>query len=206
MMTPDHLIDGDESRVADSVMFRAVMGKTIPEDFTLADAPLKRRSTAGLAWASRREVLDECGLYDACILGGGDRAILCAALGRPDRGAQALVMSNRRATHYYSWAQKYAAAVRGRVSHIPGRLYHLWHGDLENRQYSARQKILERFEFDPYADIALGEGGYWRWDTDKKEFHHAIKEYFGSRKEDGVEETSDNFDMAVPAGNPIRSS
>jgi len=186
---PDQLVDGDRSRVADSVVFRTVMGQAIPEDFCLADAPLKRRSTAGLAWASRRESLDEHGLYDACILGGADRAILCAALGKPDYGAQALIMSERRATHYYTWARGYAEAVRGRVGHIGGRLYHLWHGDLENRQYAARQKILERFDFDPYYDIALDEGGCWRWDSDKTELHQVVREYFGSRKEDGEEAT-----------------
>jgi hypothetical protein len=182
---PDQLIDGNESPMADSVMFRTVMGKSIPEDFCLADAPLKRRSTAGLAWASQREPLMEHGLYDACILGGADRAILCAALGKPDYGAQALAMSKRRAAHYYSWARAYAKAVDGRVGHIGGRLYHLWHGDLENRQYSARQKILERFDFDPYSDIALDVEGCWRWDSDKAKLHQVVREYFGSRKEDG---------------------
>jgi len=186
---PNQLIDGNWSLMADSVMFRKVMGKSIPEDFFLADAPLKRRSTAGLAWASRKEPLDEHGLYDACILGGADRAILCAALGRPEYGAKALVMGELRATHYYAWARAYAKAVGGRVGHIEGRLYHLWHGDLENRQYAARQKILERFDFDPYSDIALDEFGCWRWDSDKTELQQVVREYFGSRKEDGEEAT-----------------
>ena len=46
---PEQLVDGDRSRMADSVMFRTAMGTSIPEDFCLADAPLIRRSTAGLA-------------------------------------------------------------------------------------------------------------------------------------------------------------
>ena len=189
---PDQLINGNGFHNADSVMFRTLMGKSIPEDFCLADAPIKRRSTAGLAWASRREPLDEHGLYDACILGGADRAILCAALGKPEYGAQALVMSKQRAAHYYAWARDYAKSVGGRVGHIEGRLYHLWHGDLVNRQYSARQNILERFDFDPYSDIALDDGGCWRWDSDKTEFHQVIREYFGSRKEDGDEAACTN--------------
>jgi hypothetical protein len=41
-------------------------------------------SSSGMAWAARRELLEQHGLYDRCIIGGGDTAIACAAWGRPD--------------------------------------------------------------------------------------------------------------------------
>src|SRR5262249_22115373 len=136
-------IDGRSQAVV-SVVCKMAMGESAPEDFSEADAPLKRRSTAGLAWASRREVLEAHGIYDACILGSADRAILCAALGQFDFATRALLMDDRRGKHYFAWAEPYYETVRGRVGHIQGLLFHLWHGELRNRQYSLRQQALNK--------------------------------------------------------------
>jgi hypothetical protein len=176
---------GDNSQLAQSVVCKMAMGETTPEDFYAAEAPLKCRSTAGLAWASRREVLEEHGIYDACILGSADRAILCAALGQFGYGARALAMNQRRIEHYLLWAKPYSSTVRRRVGYIRGRLFHLWHGDLPNRQYASRHRILEQFDFDPFTDIAVDWNGCWRWDSDKRELHQSVRDYFRSRKEDG---------------------
>ncbi|HUI26907.1 MAG TPA: hypothetical protein VL403_12555, partial [Candidatus Kryptonia bacterium] len=42
---------------------------------------LKRGRALGMAWAARRELLERHGLYDACILGSGDKAMVLAGLG-----------------------------------------------------------------------------------------------------------------------------
>ncbi len=188
-MTPDQLGAENGSQPAISVVCKMARGESTPEDFFEADAPLKRRSTAGLAWGSRREVLDSHGIYDACILGSADRAILCAALGQFDYAARALLMDNRRVEHFLGWAKPYYDTVAGRVGHIQGRLYHLWHGELQNRQYSSRQRALNKYSFDPFTDIALDEYGCWRWNSDKRELHQFVRDYFESRKEDGEEAT-----------------
>ncbi len=169
-----------------SVVGKLTDGEATPEDLFRSDAPLERGSTAGLAWASRREVLERHGLYDACILGSGDRTILSAALGEFDCGSRATFMNDRRKEHYLAWAQPYFATVRGRVGHIPGRLFHLWHGDLKDRQYEGRHRGFESFDFDPFADITLDENSCWRWSSDKKEMHEFVRSYFESRNEDGA--------------------
>ena len=69
---------------SESIIYKHNKNETAPEDFFLANAPLARRTTAGLAWASHRSLLERHGLYDAAILGSGDRAIVCAALGQFD--------------------------------------------------------------------------------------------------------------------------
>jgi len=38
----------------------------------------------GYAWAAQRAMLEQVGFYDACIVGGGDKAMFAAAIGRPD--------------------------------------------------------------------------------------------------------------------------
>ena len=35
-----------------------------------------------------------------------------------------------------------------------GRIFHLWHGDLRDRQYAERVPTMRQFDYDPAADIA----------------------------------------------------
>lgn len=161
-------------------------GTATVEDLVSNLAQLTLGSTTGLGWASRRSVLDAHGLYDACILGGADRFIMCAALGRVELARRCQRMSDRRFEHYLAWARPYQEAVGGRVGTISGRVFHLWHGELKDRRYEERFALLERF--DPFTDIALDAGGSWRWNSAKPELHAAIRRYFDQRLEDGAPE------------------
>jgi hypothetical protein len=169
-----------------SVVLKLAAGEAGPEDLFLANAPLERGSTAGLAWAARRQVLEKHRLYDACILGTGDRAMLCAALGKLDYGARTTLMNDRWRRHYLAWARPYSESVMARVGSVGGRLFHLWHGEIEDRQYGERHRRLQAFDFDPLDDIALDRGGCWRWNSDKKAMHAFVRRYFESRNEDGA--------------------
>ena len=168
-----------------SAIYLMSQGKARDEDFMRAGMPVGLQSTVGLAWACSRKLLRRHGLYDACIIGGADRAILGAALGRFDYGIEALRMSGKRLNHYLEWAQPFHEAVKGRVCHIPGRAFHLWHGELLNRQYESRLDILNRYAFDPYLDISKDDQGLWKWASDKPDLHRDLRTYFASRNEDG---------------------
>lgn len=168
-----------------SAIFLLAQGQATEADFADAGIPVNARSTVGLAWAGSRRVMQKCGLYDACIVGGADRAILGAALGRFELGTRALRMQGPRTDHYLSWARAFHDEIRGSVGHIPGRAFHLWHGDLRNRQYADRQDLLNQHDFDPSADIALDSQGLWRWNSAKPQLHAGVSAYFASRKEDG---------------------
>jgi hypothetical protein len=182
---PDGLRSWHRSPTALSVVHKIATGEGAPEDLFLANAPLERRSTAGLAWASPRAVLDKHGLYDACILGSGDRVILCAALGQFSYGARSTLMNNRQAEHYLQWARPYYKTVPGRVGYIEGRLFHLWHGGQEDRRYGERHRGLAAYEFDPFIDIMVDPNGCWQWNSGKKELHAFVTRYFTTRNEDG---------------------
>lgn len=139
----------------------------------------------GAAWCCRRNVLQEHGLYDACILGGGDRAVLGAALGEYDDAADRLLLSERHREHYMEWARPFFETVQGRVGWVDQKLYHLWHGKKKNRLYRKRHETLNAYELDPRKDIALDSSGCWRWNSDKKDLHEEVKRYFDFRNEDG---------------------
>ena len=147
------------------------------------------RSTCGLAWAARRDLVARHGLYDACILGGGDRATACGGLGRFSLALRAMRANPRRAEHYLGWARPFFASTAARVVSAPGRIFHLWHGDLGDRRYGERHALLA--DFDPFTDIAAAPGQCWRWSSDKPAFHATVRRYFEERREDGAGGTAD---------------
>ncbi len=168
-----------------SMIYKMVVEHVPPEDLLISHPRLKRAATHGLAWATRREVLDRHGLYDACVVGSGDRAMLCAAVGAFEHAAQALLMNARQQAHYLAWARPFFETMRGQIGYIPGLALHLWHGEVKDRQYGARERGFQAFAFDPFRDIALDAHGCWRWSSDKPELHAYVRSYFASRNEDG---------------------
>jgi len=182
---PEQFASWNAPPTSRSVVSKRIRGCADAQDYMLANAPKVRNSTAGLAWASPRWLLEEHGLYDACILGSGDRSILCAAIGEYQYATQALRMGAVRQEHYLEWARPYYAAVQGRVGYIRGRALHLWHGDAGLRKYQERHNGMRPFGFDPNEDIAIGNDGPWRWDSNKPHLHRYVRDYFASRNEDG---------------------
>ena len=87
----------------------------------------------GFAWAARRELLEEVGLYDPCLTGSGDHLMSHGFSGGMRRSpCMKRVIGNQAAymRHYLRWADKTRELVQGRLGYIPGTLLHLWHGDL----------------------------------------------------------------------------
>jgi hypothetical protein len=139
----------------------------------------------GFMWAARRDLVQERGLHDACILGGGDFAFACAAFGCFDVVILQEAMNERQRECYLAWAEPFFQAVRAEVIHVDCPIYHLWHGCLLDRHYEERQQGLHAFHFDPYRDIALTDNQVWRWNSDKPLLHQYVRDYFALRKEDG---------------------
>jgi hypothetical protein len=144
-----------------------------------------RRRNSGFAWAAPRDLVARHRLYDACILGSGDRAIACAGYGRHRTAALAFLRNDAQRRHYFRWADRFAAEIHGRVHYVTGAVAHLWHGDLGDRGYRQRWPGLDPFEFDPAADLAIDAAGAWRWASDKPGMHAYVAGYFARRREDG---------------------
>jgi hypothetical protein len=167
----------------------SIASKTAPGPNLASDAMPRtsaRGFRPGLAWAARRELIARHGLYDVLIVGGGDRALASAALGRFDEAISALRMNSTRADHYLKWAKPFYGDVGGGVGALPGRALHLWHGNLDDRHYVERHMSLAGFGFDPERHLVLGSHGAWEWSASApqglKEF---LETYFQSRFEDG---------------------
>jgi len=144
-----------------------------------------RSRFAGLAWAARREILENHGLYDAMIAGGGDRAMASAMYGQLETLVKLNEFNCARREHYLKWAHPYHKAVNGSISHVAGRLYHLWHGDIHNRNYASRHRRLAECNFNPDADIVIGSNGAWQWARSRPDLEEFFAKYFAGRAEDG---------------------
>jgi hypothetical protein len=146
-----------------------------------------RRMTCanGFAWGAQRKFMQQHGFYDACIVGGGDRAMVCAAHHCFEELVQRHRMNGPAQEHYVRWAESFYDNVRAQMGFLDTEIYHLWHGDTGLRRTRMRHEGLQRFQFDPHTDLALDENGAWRWNSNKYEMHDYLRSYFASRLEDG---------------------
>jgi hypothetical protein len=166
------------SAIASGVSPAVCIGETISADGVYTYA-------RGFTWAARRELLDEHGFYDSCIMGNGDRAMAGAIYGCYDAVMCFQRMNDRQRARYLGWARPFYETVGGATGSMNCHIYHLWHGQMRDRRYQERHEILPCFEFDPFEDIVVDGSGCWRWNTDKPQMHACVREYFASRKEDG---------------------
>jgi hypothetical protein len=140
----------------------------------------------GGGWAFRRPLLERHGLYEACVVGGGDQALGCALFGDYPEAIGPSHMNAEQEAHYLRWAEPLYREVRGDVGFVEGRLGTLWHGEAKERKYISRHQGLAPFAFAPDRDLRPGTDGAWRWASDKPAMHHYVREYFASRNEDGA--------------------
>jgi hypothetical protein len=156
----------------------------------------------GMAWAARRDLLERCGLYDACIIGGGDHAIAHASYGdwESDCVAALIGLDTPAHRHFRRWAERWHGHVRGAIAYTPGTVLHLWHGERADRRYSLRHKEQKRHGFDPTADLRHGPTGCWEWASDKPAMHAWAARYFAERREDGAvrDARAGNVDRGAP--------
>jgi hypothetical protein len=168
-----------------SFAFRFCSQDLARASLSTAGSTLSETLCAGFAWMAPRSLLAHHGIYDAFIVGSGARALALVAIGEVDATIQGWGLNDRQMSHYRAWADPFFATINRRVGYIDGKLFHLWHGDIERRRYGQRHVDFKQFDFDPYTDIALDENQCWRWNSKKPEMHRFVREYFMQRLEDG---------------------
>lgn len=142
------------------------------------------RDGVGFAWAARRELLDRHGLYDAFVLGSGDRAIACAAWGRLNDAVDYAYLNSHQEQHYLTWAEPFSKDVRGQVGYVPGCIYHLWHGRLELRRHQQRHADFASLSFNPFMDLRIDSAGCWAINERRSDIKEFMSAYFRGRNED----------------------
>ncbi len=91
----------------------------------------------GFAWGARREVFDVTELYDRALIGGADHIIAHAAAGQINHPCIKKSFTDN-LDEVNTWSKQFYLTVRGKIGYVSGDLYHIWHGDIEKRQYLKR--------------------------------------------------------------------
>lgn len=135
----------------------------------------------GFAWAARREILDSIELYDHALVGGADHIIAHAAAGQI--GFDCITKAfGENIEEINRWSERFHSLVKGKISYVSGGLFHIWHGDIADRQYFKRIK-----EFTPKnkSITSKDSNGLYVVNTGEDRY---VDEYFNKREvtDDGM--------------------
>ena len=143
----------------------------------------------GFAWSARRELFERCGLYDACISGGGDHLMahaFAASIASSPCVHYTFGGADRYAEHFVRWGKAARDLVGGRIGVVAGQIRHLWHGELAERSYHTRERHFRTLGFDPDAHLKHDENGMFEWSAEAPaELRAWAQNLFASRNEDG---------------------
>ena len=129
----------------------------------------------GFAWGAKREVLTQMPLYDKALIGGADHIIAHAAAGQiPHTCITKSFTDNLEEVN--EWSSQFYAIVQGKIGYVKGDLFHLWHGDLEKRQYLKRIQ-----EFTPKSKNITEKDDNGLYKTNKENDEYVTK-YFAARE------------------------
>jgi hypothetical protein len=91
----------------------------------------------GFAWAARREILEAVPLYDKALIGGADHIIAHAAAGQIAHNCIVKSFTDN-IDEVNQWSKDFYKVAKGKIGFVKGDLHHIWHGDIEKRQYLKR--------------------------------------------------------------------
>lgn len=130
----------------------------------------------GFVWAAKLSVLKSVPLYDKALIGGADHIIAHAAAGQIPHKCIDKSFSDD-LPRVYEWSNRFHKVVKGKIGYVKGELYHIWHGDIDKRQYLKR---IQEFT-EPSKGIRLkDENGLYV--TKKKENKAYMERYFRNRE------------------------
>ena len=147
----------------------------------------ERSNCYGMAWAAHRSTIAASGFYDRNVVGGGDAVQAFAAIARLDNYWDMRHHTQAHKRDQLNWVEgAKSSGLFSTVDALGHRLYHMWHGSIEDRDYRGRYKILHRNDFDPAKDIAHSANGTWAWSDPHGVLANEVGAYFFSRREDGA--------------------
>lgn len=129
----------------------------------------------GFAWGARREVLDAVPLYDRALIGGADHIIAHAAAGQIAHSCITKSFTEN-IEEVNLWSEKFYRVVNGNIGYVKGDLYHIWHGDIEKRQYLKRIQ-----DFTPKTKQIVNKDKNGLYVTNKKDDKY-VSDYFKHRE------------------------
>ena len=171
--------NGDKMLCMQSVAWQKIIHKNWLQRRKEKELPF---STPGFAWAARRDMFSDIGIYDRNIVGSGDTFLVDCYFDSWEIHGYAQKFNSYMKQDMNEWRDKFLVK-NPKINYLPVDICHLWHGNLKNRRYMDRHDIILENNYDPKQDIKLVNNVY-EWASDKPNMHNSIKQYFYDRKED----------------------
>lgn len=127
------------------------------------------------------------GLIDR-TLGSADRHMAMGLLNRAIESIPPELQETEYGRMVLDW-QSNAQYAKIKLSHVDGKVYHNWHGELKNRKYVERWEILIKNDFRPRSDMRVNELGLLVWSEHADPILlQEICDYFRERNDDQTPE------------------
>ena len=143
----------------------------------------------GFAWGAKIEILKNVPLFDRALIGGADHIVAHASTGQISHSCITKSFTDN-LDEIYNWSEDFYKQTKGKVGFVKGDLYHIWHGDIEKRDYLKRIKdFTSKTKYLKEKD----ENGLF---VSKKEHDDYFKKYYKTR-EVFVDENNDFFNSML---------
>jgi hypothetical protein len=150
----------------------------------------------GFAWGARRKILDKNPLFDRAIVGTADHIIAHASVGQIPHNCLEKAFTNRKTLEkIYDWSLKFNEVTQNKLGFTEGEVWHLWHGELQDRQYLQRTQQFSEISFDT-EDLEENDDGLYEFPDNRQDAAIWMNHYFESRREDGKTSSSDSSDSS----------
>jgi hypothetical protein len=116
-------------------------------------------------------------LYDKALIGGADHIMAHASAGQIGHPCITKAFTDD-IDAINDWSRLFYNVINGRIGYVKGDLFHIWHGDLEKRQYLKR---IQDFTHKTKDIVEKDENGLY---ITKKEDDQYVREYFKHREVD----------------------
>lgn len=140
-LRPSFNVDAHRSTVSVPSLRHKMMWRSFCSNHVITnlsgDENYDRHGHVGFAWGAKREVLERQPLYDKALIGGADHIIAHAAAGQIPHSCISKSFTDN-LEEVLDWSRKFYDAVGGRIGYVKGDLYHIWHGDIDKREYLKR--------------------------------------------------------------------
>jgi hypothetical protein len=136
----------------------------------------------GLAFASHTDFIKKNQFYDAAIVGGGDSFFFHALMNNIDELFYRRFFSKQHKNHFKEWYKK--LNKDNKIGYLPNKIYHMYHGEIKNRQYVSRELILFNHQYDPDLHIEISDNQIWKFtNPHNNPLKDEILNYMKSRKD-----------------------
>lgn len=135
----------------------------------------------GIAFATKIEIIKAHQFYDKNIVGGGDTILIASILNKLADIFPRRPFSPMHRSDIQNYGDK-ISKKKYKTAYLHETIYHLWHGELLQRQYASRYNILTCYNYDPTDHITCQTNMPLSWKNAPEGLKKDLYQYMYSRE------------------------